>query len=81
MIIDSNVPFYAQDVNGVIFNYKQLADEQKTPNWRLQLDNGLAHFYTPNVVFVYGLYSRHGGFYPPYNFIPDYNFRELFYNF
>ena len=81
MIIDSNVPFYAQDVNGVIFNYKQLVDEEKTPNWRLQLDKGLAHFYTPDVVFVYGLYSRHGGFYQPYNFIPDYNFRELFYNF
>jgi hypothetical protein len=26
---------------------------------------------------VYGLYSRHGRFYPPYNAIPDLNWREL----
>jgi hypothetical protein len=30
--------------------------------------------------FVYGLYSRHGRFYPPYNFIPDINYKELTYN-
>ncbi|MDH3256227.1 MAG: transglutaminase domain-containing protein [Nitrospinota bacterium] len=28
-------------------------------------------------IYVYGLYSRHGQFYPPYNFIPDVNYREL----
>ena len=32
-------------------------------------------------IFVYGLYSRHGQFYPPYNFIPDVNYRELAQNF
>jgi hypothetical protein len=30
--------------------------------------------------FIYGLYSRHGRFYPPYNAIPDYRFKQLFYN-
>lgn len=30
--------------------------------------------------FVYGLYSRHGKFYPSYNFIPDINWREFAYN-
>lgn len=81
MIIDSNVPFYAQDKYGNIFDYKHLVAEKVMPNWRLSLDNGLEHFYTPDVVYVYGLYSRHGRFYPPYNFVPDYNFKELFYNF
>lgn len=37
-------------------------------------------FYLHPTVIVYGLHSRHGQFYPPYNFIPDYNFRELLYN-
>jgi len=32
-------------------------------------------------IFVYGLYSRHGLFYPPYNFIPDVNYQELAQNF
>lgn len=31
--------------------------------------------------FVYGLYSRHGEFYPPYNFIPDVNYGEFLDNF
>lgn len=37
----------------------------------------------PNKIFdgpftyVYGLYSRHGGFYPPYNPVPDVNWSEL----
>jgi hypothetical protein len=29
---------------------------------------------------IYGLYSRHGKFFPPYIFFPDINFRELLYN-
>ena len=31
-------------------------------------------------VFVYGLYSRHGEFYPPYDFVPDVNYAELMHN-
>lgn len=34
-----------------------------------------------STVIIYGLYSRHGKFFPPYNRIPDYNLRELLYNF
>jgi len=31
-------------------------------------------------IAVYGLYSRHGYFYPPYNVIPDINYAELMQN-
>lgn len=31
-------------------------------------------------ITVYGLYSRHGGFYPPYTPIPDINWREFIHN-
>jgi len=40
----------------------------------------------PNIIyqesfsFIYGLYSRHGKFYPPYTFIPDVNYVELIQN-
>ena len=30
---------------------------------------------------IYGLYSRHGMYYPPYNFIPDINYSEFLDNF
>jgi len=31
--------------------------------------------------FVYGLYSRHGRFYPPYDFLPDLHYGEFLRNF
>lgn len=37
--------------------------------------------YREPFVGVYGLYSRHGKFYPPFNFIPDINWSEFLYNF
>lgn len=37
-------------------------------------------FYSKQHHYIYGLYSRHGKFYPPYNLIPDYNIKELLYN-
>ena len=36
--------------------------------------------YTNFFVAVYGLYSRHGRFYPPYNLIPDINYGEFIQN-
>jgi hypothetical protein len=35
----------------------------------------------PRFRYIYGVYSRHGYFLPPYNAIPDYNFHMLLYNF
>lgn len=81
MIVDSNLKFYAIDNANNIYAYKDLVKLKESPSWKLHLEEGLAPFYSPDVEFVYGLYSRHGGFYKPYNFIPDYNLRELFYNF
>jgi hypothetical protein len=39
-----------------------------------------AVIYRTPFVTVYGLYSRHGRFYPPFNPIPDVNWREMLYN-
>ena len=39
-------------------------------------------FYNQRCIPIYGLYSRHGRFYPPYTSgIPDFRLRGLFYNF
>ena len=39
-------------------------------------------FYNKRCIALYGLYSRHGCFYPPYvKGIPDFRVRDLFYNF
>lgn len=81
MIVDSNLKFYALDQSGRVYSYKDLIKLDQTPEWQLPLEGELTPFYSPNVRFVYGLYSRHGEFYTPYNFIPDYNIMEFFYNF
>lgn len=81
LIVDSNLKFYAQDKAGKIYSYKALKNLATMPDWKLGLEDGLRPFYSNDIEFVYGLYSRHGGFYKPYNVIPDYNLRELFYNF
>lgn len=81
MVIDSNEPFYTQDVNGEVYSFKNLKDLEVTPTWKISPSRETSKFYWPKIEYVYGLYSRHGYFYAPYNAIPDYNFRELFYNF
>jgi len=40
----------------------------------------LPAFYRQPFVCVYGLYSRHGRFYPPYNAVPDLHWPELLAN-
>jgi hypothetical protein len=36
-----------------------------------------SHFFDEPFMWIYGLYSRHGMFYPPFNAIPDVNYRQL----
>ena len=37
----------------------------------------LPEIYSAPFTWVYGFYSRHGRFYPPYNAVPDVNWGEL----
>lgn len=84
MIVDSNYPWLGKDKNGEIYNMRTLMREIRNgnvPEWEKPLTGSNMHwFYEEPVYYVYGLYSRHGRFFPPYNFIPDYNLRELLYN-
>jgi len=36
--------------------------------------------YIKPFVCMYGLYSRHGRFYPPYGYLPDIHYGEFLYN-
>jgi len=52
--------------------------------WKYKLPKNLDYYYSykgSEMIIVYGLYSRHGKFYPPYNFIPDIEWNEFIYNF
>lgn len=76
LIVDSNTKWISLNENTDPLSFKNLnINELIYP-----IDSTLTSIYSTNSYGIYGLYSRHGMFYPPFNKIPDFNFRELFYN-
>lgn len=75
LLLGTNVNWIAADVSCKVHSTKNIKS----------LNNNLSENFPESIgkyenQIVYGLYSRHGKFYPPYNFIPDYNLSELLYN-
>jgi hypothetical protein len=77
LIIDSNSAWNSLSISDNPIAYKKLHG-QKLKQEPVKI---LKPYYLENGKVIYGLYSRHGQFYPPFNRIPDFNIRELFYNF
>jgi hypothetical protein len=80
LIVDSNYEWISLDSTSNPISFKQFCDKQtngESIKWLMTLETIYLPFYEICPVFIYGLYSRHGGFYPPYNIVPDYNLRDL----
>jgi hypothetical protein len=82
LVIDPDDSWFSLDKRGKPVS---LVDIQSVTNKKIipcneEISKNMPHIYKEPFVFVYGLYSRHGKFYPPYNFIPDINWREFVYN-
>lgn len=80
LVIDSNAPWVATDTNDqpVSIEKLQLNTENSYPiKLKKEPPSGI---YTKPFTFVYGLYSRHGYFYPPYTMLPDINYNEFIQN-
>lgn len=81
LVVDSNDPWLSLDSASTpvsIARIKSLVDHDVRLAWRHAVPNEI---YEQPFTFVYGLYSRHGRFYPPYDSIPDVNYHELAQNF
>jgi hypothetical protein len=77
LVVDSNDPWISTDMdnNPVPMEIVHASQEKSILiNWNAKPPSII---YLEPFVFVYGLYSRHGRFYPPYNLIPDVNYGEL----
>lgn len=78
LVVDSNDQWVSLDRLG---NPVSIEDIQRfgarAIQWRSPVPSD---FYEKPFMFVYGLYSRHGRFYPPYGFLPDVNYGELVQN-
>lgn len=80
LIVDSNSPWVSVDSNNRPISIKEVQYniENRVPiHWGSEPPSSI---YVEPFAFVYGLYSRHGQFYPPYNFIPDIHYGELMQN-
>jgi hypothetical protein len=79
LVIDSNARWISVDSNGNPYSIKAVQSDIGAASilWAEPLPSVI---YKEGFLFIYGLYSRHGRFYPPHDFIPDVNYRELIQN-
>jgi hypothetical protein len=82
LVVDSNRPWVSVDINNNPISMEEILKDSSSQAPNIQLKKAYpAVIYKDPFVFVYGLYSRHGRFHPPYNFIPDINYQEFVQNF
>lgn len=78
IFVDSNAKFIGLDQQNNPLDMETLRDSDFYKiSWNDYNDKSYQVIYRDPFTFVYGLYSRHGYFYPPYNKIPDINWREF----
>lgn len=76
MLVGSNEPWLGLTKSGEPVDLAKL--EKIDPRLLAGEPNGI---FTEPFTWVYGLYSRHGGFFPPYTPFPDVNWAEFAQNF
>jgi hypothetical protein len=85
LMVDSNYKWLSLDTTGEPVSMNQMQKfylEGTPPQWSNSVVEDNVPFYNARCIAIYGLYSRHGRFYPPYTpFIPDFRLRGLLYNF
>ncbi|MBT5551572.1 MAG: hypothetical protein HOJ79_13965 [Nitrospina sp.] len=82
LVIDSNDPWISLDKQALPVSIKKIQSDTEIRNieWHPKYLRHMDNMYKNPFVVVYGLYSRHGRFYPPFNFIPDIHWPEFSYN-
>lgn len=80
LIVEPNERWISVDEKYNILSIYDIFSQLEKNN-KIKWKNEPPLIYNKQFTYVYGLYSRHGQFYPPYNFIPDIEWNELMYNF
>ena len=81
LVVDSNAAWVSVDSNMQpvsIDTMQQSIENSSSINWS---QDPPFDIYEKPFINIYGLYGRHGNFYPPYNFIPDIHYGEFMRNF
>jgi hypothetical protein len=79
MVVDSNARWLSLDARGNPVSIEEMRRDAGAGRiaWKAPFP---APIYGKPFTFVYGLYSRHGMAYPPYDAVPDVNYPELLEN-
>lgn len=80
LIVDSNSAWLSLDINDQPLSVRKICRMNESSENMILKSEPPSDIYLKPFTFVYGLYSRHGLFYPPFNFIPDVNYQELLHN-
>lgn len=80
LVVDSNAPWLSLGVDGLPVPLSAIAGAATGAGGTALATAPPDPIYKNPFTFVYGLYSRHGRFYAPYNAIPDVHFGELAHN-
>jgi len=80
LIIDSNARWIGLTATGEPYSLRDLR-EFKNVHWDEGMKDPINRIFIDGFTWIYGLYSRHGKFYAPYNSFPDVEWSEFFYNF
>jgi len=82
MIIDSNARWIGLTNDGDPVSLTQLRSyETRSLSWTTKNKASINPIFLEDFVFIRGLYSRHGRFYPPFNSVPDVSYSQLMQNF
>lgn len=77
LIVDSNYPWVSLNAKRNPISIDKLKSDIDKAASMLWDEAPPINIYLESFTFIYGLYSRHGHFYPPYNFLPDVHYGEL----
>lgn len=82
MLVDSNARWFGLDTEGRVWSAEALQGRDPfAMAWAPEVPEAISWpgFGGP-FTYVIGLYSRHGGFFPPYTPVPDVNYADLLEN-
>ena len=79
LVVDSNKEWLSLDINSNPISISEIIKNKKIVTEKL-LNSFPSFIYMKDFFVIYGLYSRHGMYYPPYNIIPDINYPEFLFN-
>jgi hypothetical protein len=79
MVVDSNRDLIGVDASGEVHDIASLRERLRSSRGA-DIPGAKQDYMDGDFVFVYGLYSRHGGFYRPFVPLPDLDWAQLHHN-